>query len=83
MTHRVRWFVAGVGIGVLASRRIAHTTPVAMVGDTAASMRARMRRLVDDVLVDVRGEMQRREARLREVLAAPDVRATGATARRR
>jgi hypothetical protein len=83
MTRRVRWFVAGVGVGVLASRRMTQTSPATMVGAAASSVRARIRRLVDDVLADVRGEMQRREARLREVLAAPDARATGATARRR
>jgi hypothetical protein len=83
VTRRLRWFVAGVGVGVLASRRMAHTTTATMVGDAASSVRARMRRVVDEVLDDVRGEMERREARLREVLATPDARATGATARRR
>jgi hypothetical protein len=83
VTRRLRWFAAGVGVGVLASRRVAHTAPAAMVGDAAAAVLARVRRLVDDAVDDVRGDMQRREARLREVLAMPDARAPGATARRR
>jgi hypothetical protein len=54
-----------------------------MICDAAASVTSRVRQVVDDVVGDARNEMQRRETRLRELLATPDARATGAAGRRR
>jgi hypothetical protein len=83
VTRRLRWFVAGVGVGVLASRRVARSASGTIVGDAAASVASRVRRIVDEMLDDARLEMRRRETRLREVLAAPDARATGSAGRAR
>jgi hypothetical protein len=78
MTGRLRWFVAGVGVGVLATRRLARSPAGAVVADAGASVVRRVRRVVEDVLDDARVDVQRRETRLRELLGVPDTRTSGA-----
>jgi hypothetical protein len=87
MTGRLVWFAAGVGLGVAATRRLARVTEGSAVADVAAraagGLASRVRRVVDDAIADGRIEMHQREARLREVLAAPgDHRAAAAGGRR-
>lgn len=77
MIGRVVWFAAGVGVGVAATRRIAQSSSGTAVGAAASGIASRVRHVVDEVIADGRIEMRQREARLREVLAAPRQDATG------
>jgi hypothetical protein len=83
MTRRLAWFAAGMGVGVMVTQRVARSTGGSAAADAVSGIAARVRRVVDDVIADGRVEMQRREARLREVLAAPDHDTTGAARGRR
>jgi hypothetical protein len=83
VTRGVAWFAAGVAVGVALSRRAARSTAGSVVEAAGTAIASRVRRSLDDVIADGRVEMRRREARLREVLAAPAPRAEGAAGGRR
>jgi hypothetical protein len=70
---------AGVGIGVAVARRLGRSPAATTVEAAAGRVVGQARRAVDAVIADGRAEMRMREARLREVLAAPDESARGAT----
>lgn len=70
MTRRLVWLVTGVGIGVAVSQRITRSLYGSAAVAAASSVVTRARRVVGEAVADGRAEMQRREASLREVLAA-------------
>jgi len=72
VTRRFAWFATGVGVGVLVTRRVALPGHRPVRSGMASGLATRVRRVVDDVVAEGRVEMQRREARLRAVFAAPD-----------
>ncbi len=69
MIRRGMWLAAGFGLGVAAAtrarRHVEHATTA------PARVAAQLARDVADALADGRDEMHTREARLRDVLAAP------------
>jgi hypothetical protein len=71
MTRRFVWLVTGVGIGVVVSRRLSRSPTGSPAVTAVSSVLARARRVVDEAVADGHAEMRRREASLREVLAAP------------
>jgi len=73
MMRRLVWLVAGVGIGVAVSQRITRSRRGSAVVGAASSAVTRTRRVFAEAVADGRAEMQRREASLREVLAASGV----------
>jgi predicted NBD/HSP70 family sugar kinase len=70
MTRRLVWLATGVGIGVAVSQRISRSPHGSAAVSAASSVVARARRVVNEAVADGRAEMRRREASLREVLAA-------------
>jgi hypothetical protein len=71
MTRRLAWLVTGVGIGVAVSQRLSRSPSGSAAVTAVSSVVARARRIVDEAVADGHAEMRRREASLREVLAAP------------
>lgn len=83
MTGRLLWFATGVGVGVAMTRRLARVASGSTAITVASGLATRVRRTVDGVIADGRVDMHLREARLREVLAAPGRDTTGAVGGRR
>jgi len=71
MVSRLIWLTTGVGIGVAVARRLERSPAATTVEAAAGRVVGHARRAVDAVVADGRTEMRIREARLREVLAAP------------
>ncbi len=74
MTKRLFWLLTGFGVGVALSGRFRRRTGS---GTAPAGFGARARGQFDDAMAEGRREMEQREARLREVFAAPRSRDTG------
>ena len=71
MTRRAFWVTVGFGLGVAAATRARRHVDAAT--RAPARLADRVRRDVVDALADGRDEMHGREARLRRVLAVPNV----------
>jgi len=70
--RRLAWVAVGFGLGAAATHKMTRGGRAPVLVATAGSAAAHVRRRLDAAVAEGRTEMREREARLREVFAAPE-----------